>query len=84
MVAHSTRTTRPTGQDVRPSRFVGERSRGTERRTVVVVERDKATAQLATLSDIASERASERTPETVERMLEAAREELGMDVAFVG
>src|SRR5215208_6930071 len=79
MVAHSTRTTWPTGQDPRPSRFVGGRSRGTERRTVVVVERDKATAQLATLSDIASERA----PETVGRVLEAAREELGMDVAFV-
>ncbi len=45
----------------------------------MVVERDKATAQLATLSDIASE----RTPETVGRVLEAAREELGMDVAFV-
>jgi len=45
----------------------------------VVVERDKATAQLATLSDIASERA----PETVGRVLEVAREELGMDVAFV-
>jgi signal transduction histidine kinase len=45
----------------------------------VVVERDKATAQLATLSDIVSE----RTPETVGRVLEAAREELGMDVAFV-
>jgi signal transduction histidine kinase len=45
----------------------------------VVVERDKAKAQLATLSDIASE----RTPETVGRVLEAAREELGMDVAFV-
>ena len=45
----------------------------------MVVERDKATAQLATLSDIASERA----PETVGRVLEVAREELGMDVAFV-
>src|SRR5215217_5085490 len=79
MVAHSTRTTRPTGQSAQPSRFVGGRSQATERRTVVVVERDKATAQLATLSDIASERA----PETVGRVLEAAREELGMDVAFV-
>ena len=55
------------------------KSRGTERRTLVVVERDKATAQLATLSDIASK----RTPETVGRVLEAAREELGMEVAFV-
>ena len=45
----------------------------------MVVERDKAKAQMATLSDIASE----RTPETVGRVLEAAREELGMDVAFV-
>ena len=45
----------------------------------MVVERDKAKAQLATLSDIVSERA----PETVGRVLEAAREELGMDVAFV-
>jgi len=79
MVAHSTRTTRPTGQSAQPSRFVGGRSQATERRTVVVVERDKATAQLATLSDIASERA----PETVGRVLEVAREELGMDVAFV-
>src|SRR5829696_3752890 len=79
MVAHSTRTTRPTGQSAQPSRFVGGRSQATERRTVVVVERDKATAQLATLSDIASERA----PETVGRLLEVAREELGMDVAFV-
>ena len=49
----------------------------------MVVEHDKATAQLTTLSDIASERTSERTPETIERVLEAAREELGMDVAFV-
>jgi len=49
----------------------------------VVVEHDKATAQLTTLSDIASERTFERTPEAIERVLEAAREELGMDVAFV-
>jgi signal transduction histidine kinase len=49
----------------------------------VVVEHDKATAQLTTLSNLASERTSERTPETIERVVEAAREELGMDVAFV-
>src|SRR5215204_705780 len=79
MVAHSTRTTRPTGQSAQPSRFVGGRSQATERRTVVVVERDKATAQLATLSVIAAARATE----TVGRVLEVAREELGMDVAFV-
>jgi signal transduction histidine kinase len=83
MVVSSTRTTRPTGRVTQPSRFVGRSSRGAERRLVVVVEHDKATAQLTTLSDIASERTSERTPETIERVLEAAREELGMDVAFV-
>jgi len=83
MVVSSTRTTRLTGRVTQPSRFVGRSSWGAERRLVVVVEHDKATAQLTTLSDIASERTSERTPETIERVLEAAREELGMDVAFV-
>jgi two-component sensor histidine kinase len=83
MVVSSTRKTRPTGRVTQPSRFVGRSSRGAERRLVVVVEHDKATAQLTTLSDIASERTSERTPETIERVLEAASEELGMDVAFV-
>jgi signal transduction histidine kinase len=47
----------------------------------------KAVAQLSTLSEIASEivseRASEHPPETIERVLEAAKEELGMEVAFV-
>ena len=45
----------------------------------MVAEQDKATGRLAALSDVASERA----PETIEGVLEAAREELGMDVAFV-
>jgi signal transduction histidine kinase len=40
-------------------------------------------AKLTKLSEIASEAASERAPETVERALAAAREELGMEVAFV-
>jgi signal transduction histidine kinase len=71
---------RPTERDARPSRFVvGSSNRGAERRPVVVAEQDKATARLAALSDVASERA----PETIEGVLEAAREELGMDVAFV-
>jgi signal transduction histidine kinase len=71
---------RPTRRDARPSRFVvGSSNRGAERRPVVVAEQDKATARLAALSDVVSE----RTPDTIERVLEAAREELGMDVAFV-
>jgi signal transduction histidine kinase len=45
----------------------------------VTIERDKAAAQLTTLSEITSE----RPPEPIEGILEAAREELGMDVAFV-
>ena len=45
----------------------------------MVVEQDKAAARLTKLSEIASERA----PESVEGVLGAAREELGMDVAFV-
>ena len=45
----------------------------------MTVERDKAAAQLATLSEITSE----RPPEPMRGILEAAREELGMDVAFV-
>jgi signal transduction histidine kinase len=45
----------------------------------VTVERDKAAAQLSTLSEITSE----RPPEPIRGILEAAREELGMDVAFV-
>jgi signal transduction histidine kinase len=45
----------------------------------VTVERDKAAAQLSTLSEITSE----RPPEPVRGILEAAKEELGMDVAFV-
>jgi len=45
----------------------------------VTIEGDKAAAQLTTLSEITSE----RPPEPIEGILEAAREELGMDVAFV-
>jgi signal transduction histidine kinase len=45
----------------------------------VTVERDKATSQLSTLSEITSE----RPPEPVRGTLQAAREELGMEVAFV-
>jgi signal transduction histidine kinase len=53
-----------------------------------VVDYDaKAVAHLSALSEITSEitseRASERIPEIIEWVLEAAREELGMDVAFV-
>ena len=47
----------------------------------------KAASHLTTLSEVASEinseRASERVPETIGWVLEAAREELGMEVAFV-
>ena len=47
----------------------------------------KAASQLSTLSAVASEitleRTSERIPETIEWVLEVAREELGMEVAFV-
>jgi signal transduction histidine kinase len=45
----------------------------------VTVERDRATSQLNTLSEITSE----RPPEPVRGILQAAREELGMEVAFV-
>jgi len=45
----------------------------------VTVERDKATSQLSTLSEITSE----HSPEPARGILQAAREELGMDVAFV-
>jgi signal transduction histidine kinase len=45
----------------------------------VTIERDKAAAQLTTLSEITSE----RPPEPIRGILQAAREELGMDVAFV-
>ena len=45
----------------------------------MVVKQDKATSRLTALSDVASE----RTPEPVGRALEVAREELGMEVAFV-
>jgi signal transduction histidine kinase len=45
----------------------------------VVVKQDKATSRLTALSDVASV----RTPEPVGRALEVAREELGMEVAFV-
>jgi signal transduction histidine kinase len=53
----------------------------------VVDDHAKTASQLTTLSEVASEitseRASERIPETIEWVLEAAREELGMEVAFV-
>ena len=45
----------------------------------MTVERDKAAAQLTTLSEITSE----RPPEPIRGILEAAMEELGMEVAFV-
>jgi signal transduction histidine kinase len=45
----------------------------------MTIERDKAAAQLSTLSEITSE----RPPEPIRGILEAAKEELGMEVAFV-
>src|SRR5215203_6261619 len=87
MLAASTRTIQPTGRVTELSRFVGREARDTERRLVVVDDHAKAASQLTTLSEVASEiiseRASERIPETIEWVLEAAREELGMEVAFV-
>src|SRR5688500_16303555 len=83
----STRTIRPTVWITEPSRFVGRSTQDTERRLVVVDDHAKAASQLTTLSEVASEitsdLASERIPETIEWVLEAAREELGMEVAFV-
>ena len=55
-----------------------EGSRAGERR-FVLVDHARAAAKLAKLSELASERA----PETIERVLAAAKEELGMEVAFV-
>jgi signal transduction histidine kinase len=49
----------------------------------MVDDHAKAAAQLTKLSEIASERTSKGTPETIKRVLEAAREELGMEVAFL-
>ena len=53
----------------------------------MVDDHAKAASQLTTLSavasEITSERTSERIPETIEWVLEVAREELGMEVAFV-
>ena len=53
----------------------------------MVDDHAKAASQLSTLSavasEITSERTSERIPETIEWVLEVAREELGMEVAFV-
>ena len=53
----------------------------------MVDDHAKLASQLTTLSEVASEitseRASERIPETIEWVLEAAREELGMEVAFL-
>src|SRR5919112_2931838 len=87
MLVSSTRTTGPTGSVTEPSRFVGRGAQDTERRQLVVDDHAKAASQLTTLSEVASEitseRASERIPETIEWVLEAAREELGMEVAFV-
>src|SRR5215216_5417603 len=88
MLVSSTRTTRPTGgHSTEPSRFVGRGTQDTERRFVVIDDHAKAASQLSTLSAVASEitleRTSERIPETIEWVLEVAREELGMEVAFV-
>src|SRR5215218_8916003 len=87
MLAASTRTIQPIGRVTELSRFVGREARDTERRLIVVDDHAKAALQLTTLSDVAteitSERASERIPETIEWVLEAARKELGMEVAFV-
>jgi signal transduction histidine kinase len=49
----------------------------------VVDDYAKAASQLTTVSEVASEITSERIPETIEWVLEVAREELGMEVAFV-
>jgi signal transduction histidine kinase len=62
---------------------VGSSNRDGERRSFVVAERDRANSRLSALSEVASARASVRVSEPVERVLEAAREELGMEVAFV-
>ncbi len=59
--------------------FVGRSAQYAKRRFVVVDNHAKAAAQLTKLSEIASE----RTPETIGRVLEAAKQELGMEVAFV-
>ena len=79
----SKRVPRPTGRGTNPSCFVGRGTQDTVRRLVVVDDHAKAATKLSRLSEIASERASGRVPETIERVLEAAREELGMEVAFV-
>ena len=50
-----------------------------EKEVFVLVNRARDAAKLVKLSEVASE----RTPDTVERVLMAAKEELGMDVAFV-
>src|ERR671911_1534105 len=50
-----------------------------EKEVSVLVGCARAAAKLVTLSEVASE----RTPDTVERVLAAAKEELGMEVAFV-
>ncbi len=78
-----TRTPWLTGPITNPARFVVRSAKSVGRRFVLVDVQDKAATQLARLSEVASERASKRLPETIERVLEAAREELGMDVAFV-
>jgi signal transduction histidine kinase len=50
-----------------------------EKEVFVLVNRARDAAKLVKLSEVASE----RTPDTVERVLAAAKEELGMEVAFV-
>ncbi len=50
-----------------------------EKEVFVLVDRAGAAAKLVKLSEVASE----RTPDTVERVLAAAKEELGMEVAFI-
>jgi hypothetical protein len=50
-----------------------------EKEVFVLVNRARDAAKLVKLSEVASE----RTPDIVERVLVAAKEELGMDVAFV-
>jgi nitrate/nitrite-specific signal transduction histidine kinase len=72
MIVPSTRAPAPQG---------GRSAKGAERRFVIVDDHAKAAAQLTKLSESASERTLQRTPETIERVLEAARVELGMEVA---
>jgi signal transduction histidine kinase len=52
---------------------------GRRKEDLVTIERDKTTSQLSTLSEITSE----HPPEPVRGILQTAREELGMEVAFI-